>query len=53
MRPIRRQCSSVKLPVNLFQSCTDDFNGQEFEKFVSNIERRIKYEVPGGVLQDN
>ena len=38
---------SVELPVNLLQSCTDHFNGQEFEKFVANIEGRIKYEIPG------
>ena len=37
------------LPVNLFQSCTDDFNGEEFEKFVADIKWRIKYKIPANI----
>ena len=37
------------LPVNLFQSCTDDFNGEEFEEFVAHIEWRIKYKIPANI----
>ena len=37
------------LPVNLFQSCTDDFNGKEFEKFVADIEWRVKYKIPANI----
>ena len=39
-------CFQDILPVNLFQCCTNDFYRQEFKKFVSNIERRIKYKIP-------
>ena len=34
------------LPVNLFQGRTNDFYREEFKKFVSNIEWRIKYKIP-------
>ena len=44
---LRSGLQCLELPVNLLQSCTDHFNGEEFEKFVANIEGRIKYEVPG------
>ena len=48
---IRRKTETREhiLPVNLFQSCTDDFNGKEFEKFVADIEWRVKYKIPANI----
>ena len=34
------------LPVDLLQRGADDFDGEEFEKLVANVERRIEYQVP-------
>ena len=48
---IRRKTETREhiLPVNLFQGCTDDFNGEEFEEFVAHIKWRIKYKVPANI----
>ena len=35
------------IPVDFLECSADHFNWEEFEEFVTNIEGRIKYHIPG------